>query len=218
MKLSNILPVIFIIMSLNAVSKTFMGYSSCQSVNTPFEQNNKYDVVNKEGKYIDMSIYDKLSDVSCGLIQVELNNKIGFVNTMGNIKIPFIYDVDSNNAVGLSISRMVEFDKNNEVSKETILAGVDNQYINFQGGLCAVCKNGKYGFIDTLGKVILPFIYDAADNFFQDYAIVKLKSKYGVIDKFGILKIPFIYDSLIWDRSERSIFANKNNEISFIKL
>lgn len=54
---------------------------------------------------------------------------------------------------------------------ETIAPQYDNaQY--FSEGLAAVRKNGKWGYIDTAGKTVIPFEYDIAYAFNEGYAVV----------------------------------------------
>ncbi len=65
-------------------------------------------------------------------------------------------------------------------------------------------KNGKYGMIDTKNKIIVPFIYDYAEYFEGDLAIVgKITGqdendndiyKYGFVNKNGKVVIPLKYD------------------------
>ena len=55
-------------------------------------------------------------------------------------------------------------------------------------------KDGKWGFIDRSGKVVIPFKYDWALWFSEGLCAVQETNKYGFIDKTGKLVIPFIYD------------------------
>lgn len=64
----------------------------------------------------------------------------------------------------------------------------------FSERLASVSKNGKDGFIDEYDKLVIPFTYDYADNFFNGRALVKLNGKYGFIDKYGTIMIPLEYD------------------------
>ncbi len=69
----------------------------------------------------------------------------------------------------------------------------------------------KWGFLDSTGKEVIPFIYDKIGAFdFEDgsfngfndgLAMVKLNGKWGVIDKAGKEVIPLQYES----------FSNANN-------
>ena len=55
-------------------------------------------------------------------------------------------------------------------------------------------QDGKYGFVDKSGNVVIPCIYDDADSFSEGLAWVKQNGKTGYIDKSGNVVIPFIYD------------------------
>jgi hypothetical protein len=86
-------------------------------------------------------------------------------------------------------------------------------------GLYCVIKDGKYGFIDSSNKVIIPFQFDGADNFYDSIAIVKIKNKFGAINHKGILVIPCEYDLLAWEfgtQPQSFIYANKNNHSVWI--
>ena len=45
-----------------------------------------------------------------------------------------------------------------------------------------VTKDGKWGFIDTKGKIIVPLIFDHAESSDGETAFVKINGKYGIID------------------------------------
>ena len=77
------------------------------------------------------------------------------------------------------------------------LDGRGYQYLYpFSNGLALIGdENGKYGFIDKSGTLVIPCIYDAAGSFSSDgLAYVSRNGKYGYIDKTGSTVIPFEYD------------------------
>ena len=53
---------------------------------------------------------------------------------------------------------------------------------------------GKYGFVDSTGKLAIPCKYDWAGFFFEGLALVKLDGKWGFVDSTGKLAIPCKYD------------------------
>ncbi|WP_197739841.1 WG repeat-containing protein [Pedobacter sp. BS3] len=56
----------------------------------------------------------------------------------------------------------------------------------FSGGLAPVKLNGKWGYVDTTGKEVIPFIYDLAYYFKKDgKAKVMLNGNWIYIDKTG---------------------------------
>ena len=70
-------------------------------------------------------------------------------------------------------------------------------------------KDGKYGYIDSNGKFVIQPQYDYATEFYQDHAIVALKSEnsanvYQVIDKSGNVKATAGYSSdIVTGKSDR---------------
>ena len=70
--------------------------------------------------------------------------------------------------------------------------------LEFSEGLAAVRLNGKYGFIDKTGAVIIPIQYDNVYSFIEGLSNVRLKDKWGFIDKTGKVVIPIQYD-FVWN-------------------
>ena len=54
--------------------------------------------------------------------------------------------------------------------------------------------DAKYGFIDETGKLVIPTIYDDADDFYCGLAFVEKEGKCGFIDPLGKVIIPFKYE------------------------
>lgn len=61
-------------------------------------------------------------------------------------------------------------------------------------GRCFVQVNGKFGFIDTSGKIVIPCIYDSVGHFENDAAIVMKDGKYGLINKVGKVLVPLQFN------------------------
>ena len=53
----------------------------------------------------------------------------------------------------------------------------------FWDGLAYVKFNNKYGYINHKGEVVIPIIYDKADNFYNGKATVVLNGKNIIIDR-----------------------------------
>lgn len=56
---------------------------------------------------------------------------------------------------------------------------------SFEGGLQAVCIDGRYGFLDLDGSVVIPCIYSDAENFVGELTYVRLGDRVGYIDRAG---------------------------------
>jgi hypothetical protein len=58
------------------------------------------------------------------------------------------------------------------------------------GDLWPVEQNNKWGYIDKTGRLIIPFKFEAAQDFSEGLAAVKIKEKTGYIDETGNFVIP----------------------------
>ena len=73
----------------------------------------------------------------------------------------------------------------------------------FSSGLAAIKNNGKWGFIDSNGQIIIPCEFTSVSDFYDGLSIVSMGDynietgdnniRYGVIDKFGSLIVESSY-------------------------
>lgn len=95
---------------------------------------------------------------------------------------------------------------------------------DFRDGRADVSKQGKIGFIDTTGKLVIPYKYDEvySPGFSGGVARVKLGSKWGVIDRYGKTIVPCEYELITNCENDRfvafkdkriTIFDSKGNVI-----
>jgi hypothetical protein len=82
----------------------------------------------------------------------------------------------------------------------------------FLEGLCVFGANGRYGYKDSTGKLVIPRKFTKAYNFKDGVAVVAQGSKYGVIDKTGRAIIPLQYDEIGEEAGDKSrvVFFNKS--------
>ncbi len=76
-------------------------------------------------------------------------------------------------------------------------------------------RAGKYGYVDSRGKVLLDFIWDDAYPFSEGCAVVKRHGKYGAINRRGKVVIPFDYEWLEMFHEGLARFQ-KNKKTGFI--
>jgi len=106
------------------------------------------------------------------------------------------------------------------VVKVLVEPSLDYDWVsNFNEGLAAVCKDDKWGYIDTTGKLVIPCQYDYhVDPFKYGVAIVRIRKEnnyydyyFGVIDKTGKLVLPIEYD-YIWNFYDGLAEAGKDGK------
>lgn len=61
----------------------------------------------------------------------------------------------------------------------------------FDNGLAVVSRNGRYGYVDTNGKLVLPLDYTHAVPFRNGRAVVGKNEKYALIDRAGREVTPY---------------------------
>ena len=76
-------------------------------------------------------------------------------------------------------------------------------YHGFSCGLCRVETNGLYGYLNEKLEVVIPFMYEGADDFDPKTSLARVSKDYkdGIIDKNGNLVIPFEYHELDFSSS-----------------
>lgn len=82
------------------------------------------------------------------------------------------------------------------ISKEEIISRKRYEYAQkFHEGLAAVQLNGKWGYIDKVGKEQISMQYEKVRKFSEGLAPVKLDGKWGYINKYDNWIIPFVYNN-----------------------
>lgn len=98
--------------------------------------------------------------------------------------------------------------------------------LHFQEGLSAVCKNNKWGYINSKGKEVIPCQYNGACDFSEGLACVYLEGEdlpIAFIDTKGEIKIKGYYGDIMQGQPFPLFFINgkcwvydKNREIFYI--
>ena len=80
--------------------------------------------------------------------------------------------------------------------KKIVIDCIYDEVQIFLDGLSMVKFNSKWGFIDSKGKILMPFKYEKVKSFYNGCTAIKVNGKWGFIDKNGrIIKAP-TYDLL----------------------
>lgn len=138
------------------------------------------------------------------------NGGCGMITGRGKIKVPFDYEMP------LDIHRYVPLLKDGRWHifsphgryMGTVDSGLTITSMYNNGRIPVKDTNGKYGYINKHGKLVVPCIYSSADLFYNRGAVVELKDTLhpdvdaiGIINKRGKVLIPFKYHSIsTWAR------------------
>lgn len=156
------------------------------------KKNGKWGFVDKTGQVVVPLQYDNAWGFRGGLSVVVSNDKRGFIDKTGKVVVPLQYDSVKKD---FSDGRMFAEVKRN--GHTYYVSKLGDEYTDFgpvSEGLVWVKKDGKYGFIDTTGKVVIALQYDDVWSFSEGLAGVQKNGKWGFIDKTGKMVIAPQYD------------------------
>lgn len=121
-------------------------------------------------------------------------------------KIGEYYIFELNNSYGL-------FDKNLNI---LIPPSFEELYGNDKSNILLAKNNGKYGYIDNFGKVIIPFMYEMGALIDKELAIVQKDKKIGIVNLKNEIILDFLYDAIYY-YNNNCFLALKENKYYLIK-
>lgn len=199
----------------NIIAQNFVainGYYSRFSNNRACVQKQfAFGYINKSGKFVIEPKFDEAEDFSDGLAAVKMNDKWGFIDTLGNVKVDFKF---SNKPNSFRNGRAFVQGTNNkwgiiDTDGYLIVEPVYHQVFNFSGGYAVVSLmddkwNLTYQIIDINGKPVKVFAKPANSSetitvlsgFSEGLAVAMKGYKKGLIDYKGNSVVGFQYREL----------------------
>ena len=80
----------------------------------------------------------------------------------------------------------------------------------FQMKLYPIISNGKYGFMNAQGKLIIPALYNEVGPFQEGLAVVSKEESFGIIDKKNQVVVDFQFDEILEFVNNRAIVRKEN--------
>jgi hypothetical protein len=169
----------------------------------------RFGYIDRTGRWIIPAQFQTASAFQQGLALVETKGVWRFIDKAGrpanagfiNRKGQFIIKPRFDNAYEFHEGwAPVSIDgEGNFINKQGVMMTDGTVFLNtqiFSEGLALVqsMQNGKYGYIDSSGKFIIPPRYDLAFLFREGLAAVSKEGRYGFIDKTGKEMIPLRYE------------------------
>ena len=161
--------------------------------NTPL-----YGLYDLNGKQLLPHVYEFIDRFYCGRARVKKDGKYGAIDERGKELFYTEYSrfdrYKNNYAVVYRSQKNGEInvgmiDKNGREVVPVSYQWLDNLY-NFSEGMAAMAQNGKYGFVDTTGRIRIPFKYDKVESFDNGIARVMFGGRAGYINANGEAVIP----------------------------
>lgn len=226
---------IFGYVDLNGSLKLFPEYEQVYWYysDTGFAKNNeKFALINRNGKLITDFIFDQIDLPNEGYFPVEINGNWNHVDSEGNLvfdeDILLNWDQINDSLVVILDSERTESNKNPkqgimDVSGKVIIEPIYQDVTPvFSEGLMQVKKEDLYGFVNRKGEIVVPIEYQqTAFDFKDQFVYAKKNDKWGFINKKNELVIPFIYDKVRSfseglaqvTKNGKSGYINKRNEV-----
>jgi len=144
------------------------------------------------------SVFEDFGMYSGGYAAAKVNNKWGVIDTSNRWLIPAEYDDIVRDELGRCYAQGAVFVRRGGVAH--LFTNGDFTGISFDDarpfadeGFAAVKQNGKWGFIDTDGAEVIPFLFDDALSFGQHLAAVKVGELWGYIGMHGNIVIDAVF-------------------------
>lgn len=201
-----------------AVSILFIFCVACSNTNQvdlkliPVKSGEKWGYINKKGEYIINPQFQNADFFHYGLAKVvSSDGKIGYIKEDGKYAIPAKFKSGTNFSEGLAFvvsdgSYPVCIDK----SGGTIFSLKQAKYaVSFSEGLAIIVNTeGKFGFVDKTGKMIINPQFESANSFSEGLAVIKQNDKYGFIDKTGKIVINTQFEEVSDFKNGKARFKN----------
>ncbi|MBA3679833.1 MAG: WG repeat-containing protein [Bacteroidetes bacterium] len=162
---------------------TQVKYNRIDKINNWYQvtgRNGKLGYITPDGIEVIPTEYDFITPFNAyNFSKVEKDKKFGYVNKIGKVMIPCIYEDICNSMYSNNFS-LFAAKLNNKWGfvdingKEIIPFKYTEVLSEFKSGLTGAKLNEKWGYIDMTGKEVIPFKFDRANPFYTERAKVEV--------------------------------------------
>lgn len=157
------------------------------------QNDSKYGLIDKNGNIVIDCKYYALGEFNNGFsltFKKEKEGLDGLMDLHENILVEPKYDFLSTGFGDFIAVNSLKglMDKSGKI---ILVPEYDQLGYSFEEGLISISKNGKYGFANEKGEIVIPMIYDEVHNFSEGIAPALKKGLWGFIDKNGNTIIDF---------------------------
>lgn len=188
----------------NCHDSTVDGIFSFDGTSAVLKSGNQYKLADTELETTDKT-YDYLGTLSDSMRAYLINGKWGFMNENGDTVISEKYsDVivnDDYGTFGQGIAFVSDGTGYYMIDKEENKIGSEAfedayPFLSGKNQPAAVKLNGKWGFVDTSGNIVIDYSFDEAKSFSSGFAAVMKDGKWGFINSSGNEIIPCEYEEV----------------------
>ncbi len=100
---------------------------------------------------------------------------------------------------------------------EELIAPLQYDFVDdFAEGFARVTRDGRFGYVNTIGEEVIPCIYESAWNFSEGLAAVKIKGRWGFINDHNEVIIDFVFENIAMGFKEGLCGVVNQNTMGFI--
>jgi len=152
----------------------------------------KFGFINTTGELVIPARFDDVGSFNNGFAPVEIDRQWGYINKSGDFLVNPKYKVaqefkDDMAMVRDSDGYLYITTSGEEIGKTDVY---EVKYA-FSDGYARVIQDGRWGFIDKTGKLVIPAQFDKAEDFSNGLAPVLKDGSWGYINKNGDLVIDY---------------------------
>lgn len=148
-----------------SIPRTFDEAYQFRESLAPVKKDNQWMYIDKNERPVIQGNFDKVSYFSEGLAAVKQNNKWGYIDREGNMVIEAKFDEPRDSP------KRFDCDATDIIGNKAECKYLDNRH-DFSEGLAAIYMNGKWGYIDRQGKIVIQPQFSQANNFSERLAYV----------------------------------------------
>ncbi len=188
----------------------------------------KHGFCDSTGKEVIACTYDLAYNFTEGAASVKKDGLIGFIDNTGKELFPLRkYDYAGGFEDGLSSFRIIKNDKElygfvDKAGNEVVPPIYSDVKISwFNGGSYAIVQKGsKFGTITKQNAVVIPFEYEAINDFNNGITTAKKGGKWGVIDTANKVLVPFkmVYETVYEFSNGFAHVENDKDQEGFIDI
>lgn len=204
--------------------KDYTDLGMLQNKRTVAALNGKFAYLDENLKPVTEFAWDALTLIEEGMGAGQKNGKWAIINKKGEAQTEYIYEDVSVDEYGFCSIKQRIFVKE-QGSYKMLNKKLENVGdLKFDaarpfgdGSYAAVCMNGKWGFVNEDGELVIECVYDDAQSFSNGFAAVCVGGKWGYIDESGYMAIePQFIDAM--GVSKEGVAAVLNETWQLIQL
>lgn len=171
----------------------------------PVRKEDKWGYIDVNNRPVTSFKYAAADPFADGVAIVKLAGKAGYINTKGQEITKIIYDQADRLRHSLGVVTLDGKKGFVNRSGEVLAPQFDRVFMTFDNSNIRVQSGDKYGYVDTLGKIIIPVKYDEILRYSgDDCYVVRDFDKFGYFDSRGKSLTNVKYDEASWFSDERA--------------